>query len=93
MTEKIYLSVHSMGSIRPLQEFFPRHRFHFVPFGIPTSIFPFATPRRERASGPIRIYSIGDDRHRDWNVILNAFGNDPRFRVRLVCRQLDASLL
>ena len=93
MSPTVYLTAHSQLALDVLRSQFPGHEFHFTPFGIPTQTLPVIPPRAARAPGPIRIYSIGDDRCRDWDAILQAFGNDPRFAIRLVCRRLDASLV
>ena len=61
-----------------------------MPFGISPTAFPQQEPKHWSAAGrPIRVYSIGGDRTRDWRTMLGAFGNDPRFEIRLICRWID----
>jgi glycosyltransferase involved in cell wall biosynthesis len=41
----------------------------------------------------LRIAAIGNDRDRDWETLINAFGNDARYTVRLATRRrIPASL-
>ncbi len=57
-------------------------------FGVSDSAFPLLPPleRSERSSGPLVVFAMGNDRTRDWDVLLEAFGDDERFRIDLVCR-------
>lgn len=93
MTRYTYLTLHARRALEVTREVLPDQRFHLVHFGISTRAFPIAPPcmRADRA-GPIRIYSIGDDPGRDWEAMLRAFGNDPRFEIRIACRWFDPAL-
>lgn len=90
MTDNIYLTMHSQRAISVMQEVLPSKVFHLVHFGISTRAFPLTQPkRRSDKQRPIRIYSIGDDPGRDWACMLEAFGNDPRFEIKITCRWLE----
>lgn len=94
MSENVYLTLHSEASRVEAAKYLPGKQFHVSPFGISTLAFPVSAPRPWSASGrPIRIYSIGDDRTRDWETLLEAFGNDDRFDVRIICRWIDQDLV
>jgi glycosyltransferase involved in cell wall biosynthesis len=91
MTDNVHLTVHAERAVGALQPLFPGRRFHLMHFGVPTEKFPVTPPRITREPGPLRIYSIGGDKGRDWQSILDAFGGDPRFQVRLVAKRLEPS--
>ena len=93
MTDTVYLTVHAKRAASELETLFPGRRFHLSHFGIPTTKFPVTVPRNTRLPGPLRIYSIGGDKGRDWTTLLQAFGNDPRFELRIVARRLSRAQL
>lgn len=64
------------------KELFPGQRVEFIKYGIRADQ-SLATIRREKHD-PIRILSMGTDRHRDWPTLIAAIGNDPRYRLRAV---------
>lgn len=81
------LTVHSQPTLEPARRYFPRNRVELMRFGINADMFTFQ-PRAFTDHHPIHIVAAGNDRTRDWDVMLRAFGNDPRFHVRLACRWL-----
>lgn len=86
MTPNVRLTLHSEAAREKAEAEIPDRTFHVVPFGISTRAFPLADPKPWTADGrPIRIYAIGNDRTRDWRTMMAAFGNDPRFEVRIIC--------
>ena len=94
MTRHTHLTMHARSAMEATARALPSKTFHLLLFGISTRAFPVTPPRRlERGSRPIRVYSIGDDPGRDWETMLRAFGNDPRFEVRITCRWLDPALV
>jgi glycosyltransferase involved in cell wall biosynthesis len=52
-----------------------------VAFGVSADSFPMTVPTRRDIDGPIRIFALGNDRHRDWPTFAQAFCNDARFDV------------
>ncbi|MEW6341353.1 MAG: glycosyltransferase family 4 protein [Paraburkholderia sp.] len=58
-----------------------------VYYGLNTIDFPVQTPGEWQAHTPVRIAAIGNDRDRDWETLIKAFGNDPRYHVRLATRR------
>ena len=90
MSPEVYLTLHSNAAHAKARLEIPDREFHVVPFGISTRSFPVVPPKPWSAAGrPIRIYSIGNDRTRDWKTLLDAFGNDARFDVRVICNWID----
>jgi hypothetical protein len=63
-----------------------------LPFGIAAETFPF-TQRPTTLHQPIRLLSMGTDATRDWPTLLAAFGNDPRFELRIVSRQVTDAMI
>jgi len=62
-------------------------------YGLNTQDFPVNSPSVWKPHTPIRIAAIGNDRDRDWETLIKAFGNDPRYTVRLATRRrIPASL-
>lgn len=62
-------------------------------YGLNTQDFPVKTPTEWLPHAPIRIAAIGNDRDRDWETLIKAFGNDPRYTVKLATRRrIPASL-
>ena len=93
MTKSVYLTMHSQRAIDAMKEVLPSANFHLVHFGISTRAFPVTPIKLEAVvQRPIRVYSIGDDPGRDWGCMLAAFGNDPRFEIRITCRWLEQTL-
>lgn len=87
MTDNVVLTVHAKTSLDIARTALPEKDFQLSYFGVSTNAFPLMPPVPTQAdSRPIRIYSIGHDRTRDWKALMDAFGNDDRFEVRLVCR-------
>ena len=63
------LTVHSDDNLAIARAAFPGKRVERVPFGIPSerAIVPTL-----RASRPIRVLALGNDRHRDWSTLIAA---------------------
>ncbi|CAB3779812.1 hypothetical protein LMG28614_00928 [Paraburkholderia ultramafica] len=62
-------------------------------YGLNTRDFPVNAPTQWTPHTPIRIAAIGNDRDRDWETLIKAFGNDPRYTVKLATRRrIPASL-
>ena len=62
-------------------------------YGLNTQDFPVKVPAEWKPHSPIRIAAIGNDRDRDWETLIKAFGNDARYTVKLATRRrIPASL-
>jgi glycosyltransferase involved in cell wall biosynthesis len=62
-------------------------------YGLNTRDFPVQRPATWQPHTPLRVAAIGNDRDRDWETLIRAFGNDPRYTVRLATRRrIPASL-
>lgn len=83
------LTVHSERYLPLARALAPTTRSELMYFGISTDTFPVAPPERDDRDGPIRIVAAGNDRTRDWATLIEAFGNDSRFALTILCRWLD----
>jgi glycosyltransferase involved in cell wall biosynthesis len=54
-----------------------------VLYGLNTTDFPVEPPQSWTPHTPLRIAAIGNDRDRDWETLIRAFGNDARYAVRI----------
>ncbi|WP_118181638.1 glycosyltransferase [Paraburkholderia phosphatilytica] len=64
-----------------------------VYYGLNTVDFPVRAPRAWQPHTPLRVAAIGNDRDRDWDTFVKAFGHDARYDVRLATRRrIPASL-
>ena len=62
-------------------------------YGLNTQDFPVKAPTEWKPHTPIRIAAIGNDRDRDWETLIKAFGHDTRYTVKLATRRrIPASL-
>jgi hypothetical protein len=62
-------------------------------YGLNTRDFPVNAPTQWTPHAPLRIAAIGNDRDRDWETLIKAFGNDPHYTVKLATRRrIPASL-
>ncbi|MFM0738502.1 glycosyltransferase family 4 protein [Paraburkholderia xenovorans] len=62
-------------------------------YGLNTRDFPVNAPSEWTPHTPLRIAAIGNDRDRDWETLIRAFGNDARYTVKLATRRrIPASL-
>ncbi|APA84815.1 glycosyltransferase family 4 protein [Paraburkholderia sprentiae WSM5005] len=62
-------------------------------YGLNTRDFPVTPPTEWKPRTPLRIAAIGNDRDRDWETLIKAVGNDPRYTVKLATRRrIPASL-
>jgi glycosyltransferase involved in cell wall biosynthesis len=74
------------------REYLDRDAVH-VYYGLNTRDFPVQQPTEWVPHTPVRIAAIGNDRDRDWESLIKAYGNDPRYTVRLATRRrIPASL-
>ena len=75
-------------NLRKAQQLFPHQDCRLIKFGIRSD---HIISRDYHASRPIRILSIGNDIHRDWNALIIAFGGCDTFDVKIATRSLKQS--
>jgi glycosyltransferase involved in cell wall biosynthesis len=79
------MTVHSAVCLPVLREAFPGLKSQLLYFGVNTKMFLRPLIPRPSNGGPIRIFAPGNDGDRDWNTLFDAFGNDDRFQVTVIC--------
>ena len=85
------LTFHSAQYLPRVQELLPRAEVQLLPFGISLDSFPWTAPVEQRHT-PMRILSMGSDPTRDWTTLLEAFGNDERFELVVICEWRDDAI-
>ncbi len=87
------MTVHSQECLPIIRQQLPHLRSQLMYFGINTDCFRMRQPEAAPDGEPIRIFAPGNDTNRDWGTLLRAFGNDKRFRLRIICHWLDKARL
>jgi len=83
------LTVHSPDNQKVAADLFPDKQVDFVKYGIPSE--DIRTPTK-RVNTPHKIICVGNDRHRDWQTVIDAFGNQPGIDVRILSTKTDPKL-
>jgi glycosyltransferase involved in cell wall biosynthesis len=65
---------------------FPTQRVEFIKFGIKADFDPLA--KSSLKGRPVRVLSLGNDRHRDWDTLIDATRNQPGIEVKLATASL-----
>ncbi|MEM5387315.1 glycosyltransferase family 4 protein [Paraburkholderia phymatum] len=80
------LTTHARDNAELCGQYFGRDATQ-VFYGLNVRDFPVQSPEQWQPHMPLRIAAIGNDRDRDWETLIRALGNDPRFTVRLATRR------
>lgn len=79
------LTVHAEPCLEIARQELPEVPSELLHFGVSAASFPLLDPT-QRDADDIVLFAMGNDRTRDWDVLLDAFGDDDRFRIVMVCR-------
>ncbi len=82
------LTFHSLQYLPIVRKLVPGSEPMLLPFGISLDSFPWSEPEIHLHT-PRRILSMGSDPTRDWKTLLEAFGNDDRFEIVVICGWLS----
>ncbi|HET6377362.1 MAG TPA: glycosyltransferase family 4 protein [Methylocella sp.] len=77
----------SPENLKAARRVFPRVRSEFVPFGINTA--ELGSLKRQKPHCPVRVLAIGNDPHRDWDVLIEAAKNMPDCHVKIASWTID----
>jgi glycosyltransferase involved in cell wall biosynthesis len=80
------LTVLSPENLKVARDLFPHVRSEFVLFGINTD--EFTSVKREKVHDPVRILSLGNDQHRDWQVLIRAMKDFSACHLKLISWKL-----
>jgi glycosyltransferase involved in cell wall biosynthesis len=84
------ITTFSPENIKVARKLLPSVRCECVLWG--TSTQEMAPPRRNSVGHPIRIVSLGNDMHRDWETLLRAFADIDRYQVRIASFRINRKL-
>ena len=85
------LAVMSPENLEVGRQLFPLSRFEMIPFGCDADLLTSPVPRTTHR--PVRIVSLGNDIHRDWETLILAARQWPRCHLRIASRQLGRRFL
>lgn len=77
------LTVHSEENLRVCRKIFPSSDCRLVKFGVSIDDFPMTAPRFLPDLRNLKIASLGNDMHRDWETLVNAFGNRDDITIQI----------
>ncbi|HTJ89318.1 MAG TPA: glycosyltransferase [Acidocella sp.] len=80
------LSVLSPLNQERASQLFPQQRVELVKFGIKADFEPL--PKSPLTGRAVRVLSLGNDRHRDWDTLIDATRNQPGTEVKLATASL-----
>jgi glycosyltransferase involved in cell wall biosynthesis len=80
------LSVHSPLNHDRASTLFPQQRVEIVKFGIKADVEPL--PKSSLTGRAVRVLALGNDRHRDWETLIDATRNQPAIEVKLATASL-----
>lgn len=87
------LTVHSNENLRVCRALFPSKECRLVKFGISSDDFPMKAPQFNPDPRNIKIASLGNDMHRDWKTLVDAFGNCDTVAVRVAIPSIKRAAL
>ncbi len=82
------LTFHSRQYLDLVRRLVPGSEPMLLPFGISLDSFPVSEPEID-VHTPRRVLAMGSDPTRDWKTLLEAFGNDDRFEIVIICGWLN----
>jgi glycosyltransferase involved in cell wall biosynthesis len=80
------LTTHANENAQLVRKYFQRDATQ-VHYGLNLRDFPLQEPKAWQPHTPVRIAAIGNDRDRDWDSLVRAFRQDPRYEVRIATRR------
>lgn len=75
------LTMLSPDNLRIAADLFPGKLAEFVPFGIDAR--KMLPARSAKFRSPVRVLSLGNDPHRDWDVLIRALGGRGEYHIRV----------
>lgn len=75
------VTVHSRSNAALARTRVPGARICLMPFGISLDVFPLTRRPVWQASGPLRVLAPGNDRDRDWSLLLATIAGNSQFEL------------
>lgn len=85
------LTVHSPENLKVARKLLPNVHTELVKMGIRADMM--TTPRLRPCHRPIRLISLGNDEHRDWETLIRAVKGLDNCELRIVSRRVSPNLL
>ena len=85
------LTVLSPENLKVARTLFPHIRSEFIPFGI--NVDELAPLKKEKIHHPIRILSIGNDPHRDWQILIQSVKDLPDCHLKIASWKLNKEVI
>jgi glycosyltransferase involved in cell wall biosynthesis len=85
------LTVHSPENLKSARELFPHVRSRLVLFGIAAD--QKKPPQLRPCGRPVRLISLGNDEHRDWQSLVESTGNCDQWHLKIVSTSIDQSTI
>jgi glycosyltransferase involved in cell wall biosynthesis len=85
----------SNQNLRISRHIFPGIRHCMIPFGISLESFPIVDVGKREffREHTVRVLAVGNDRHRDWQTLVQALGEQDGVEVRILTSTIDSSQL
>ncbi len=82
------LTVHSTENLAYANKVLPNKHIEYVRYGIPSEMkYPF----NNKLQTPIEVLALGNDKHRDWETLIKALGNEADLNLTIITTQLKPS--
>ena len=81
----------SPENLKVARQLLPSAQCECVLFGVVAQ--KMELPGKKTMHQTVRIASLGSDMHRDWETLLEAFGNVPRYEVRIASSKINRKLI
>jgi glycosyltransferase involved in cell wall biosynthesis len=91
MADADVLTVLSPENLKLARALFPRQRCQMVPYGIKAD--RMVRSRHRQVHQPLRVLSLGSDRHRDWSTLIAAVETWPECELRIAAPRLPRALI
>lgn len=85
------LTFHSVAHQRKAEKIMEGTNLETVSFGISDEAFAVRKPLKGQAHATTKIFCPGNDKTRNWDAIYQAFANNSKFDVVVVCDRLPSS--
>jgi glycosyltransferase involved in cell wall biosynthesis len=85
------ISTFSCANREVARRLLPSVRCEYIKWG--AAIDELRKPSRKSLHSPLRIASLGNDIHRDWRTLVEAFGNRKGYEITIGSRRISPSLL
>lgn len=85
------LTTLSPDNLKIARELFPQVQSEFIRFGV--SADTLVPPVQRAVHSPLRVLTLGNDIHRDWDTLIKAVEQWPGCNVRIASRRLNARVI